>query len=317
VRDRPIDALLANAGRRLGDAFLDQDFEEVRRVIDTNVTGTIYLIQKVGREMKARGRGRILITGSIAGFMAGTYQAVYNGTKAFLDLFSYAIRAELAGSGVTVTCLMPGATETEFFERADMLDTKVGAEKKDDPADVAERGFKAMMDGEGGVIIGWQNKLQVAISRMAPPSFSAKCTRSRRLRGLTRMSDRPAGQNASEILIDTLIDGVDRSHELGAGGEGKVLAAPEAKPLGVGKIVHGGRTRSRHVDDTRIGQRMLEPQSGPALLRGCLLTALALAASGIRHGMAFVEHDHSVEVRSQPIDDLPDPRNPFLARVGT
>jgi len=174
VRDRPVDALLANAGRGLGHAFLDQDFEEVRRVIDTNITGTVYLIQKVGREMKARGRGRILITGSIAGFMAGTYQAVYNGTKAFLDMFSYAIRAELEGSGVTVTCLMPGATETEFFERADMLDTKVGAEEKADPADVAARGFKAMMDGEGGVIVGWQNKLQVAISRMAPPSFSAK-----------------------------------------------------------------------------------------------------------------------------------------------
>ena len=98
----------------------------MRRVIDTNVTGTVYLLQKVARDMKDRGHGRILITGSIAGFMPGTFQAVYNGTKAFLDSFSFALRAELKGSGVTVTCLMPGATETEFFERADMLDTKVG-----------------------------------------------------------------------------------------------------------------------------------------------------------------------------------------------
>ena len=105
-------------------------------------------------------------------------------------------------------------------------------------------------------------------------------------------------------------------HELGAGGEGKVLAAPEAEPLGVGEIVHGGGARGRDVDDARIGQRVLQAQPGPALLRGRLLTALALAAGGIRHGMAFVEHDHSVEVRSQPIDDLLDPRNPFLARVG-
>jgi len=174
VRDRPVDALLANAGRGLGKAFLDQDFGEVRHVIDTNVTGTVYLIHKIGNEMRARGHGRILITGSIAGFMPGTYQAVYNGTKAFLDLFSYAIRAELAGSGVTVTCLMPGATETEFFERADLMDTKVGVEKKADPAEVAELGFKAMMDGDGGVIAGWQNKLQVAISKLMPESVMAK-----------------------------------------------------------------------------------------------------------------------------------------------
>ena len=98
----------------------------MRHVIDTNLTGTLYLIQKVGRDMCTRGQGRILITGSVAGFMPGTFQAVYNGTKAFLNSFSWALRNELQDTGVTVTCLMPGATETEFFERADMLDTKVG-----------------------------------------------------------------------------------------------------------------------------------------------------------------------------------------------
>jgi len=121
---RPVDALLANAGHGLGHGFLDQDFEDARHVIDTNVTGTIYLVQLVGRAMRSRGKGRILLTGSIAGFMPGTYQAVYNGTKAFVDSFSFALRAELKDTGVTVTCLMPGATETDFFERADMLDTK-------------------------------------------------------------------------------------------------------------------------------------------------------------------------------------------------
>jgi short-subunit dehydrogenase len=141
--ERPVEALLANAGHGLGHAFLDQDFEDVRHVIDTNVTGTIYLVQLVGRTMRSRGSGRILLTGSIAGFMPGTYQAVYNGTKAFVDSFSFALRAELKESGVTVTCLMPGATETDFFERADMLDTQVGQSKKDDPADVARIGFDA------------------------------------------------------------------------------------------------------------------------------------------------------------------------------
>jgi short-subunit dehydrogenase len=174
IGDRPVAALLANAGHGLGKAFLDQDFQGIRHVIDTNITGTIYLIQKVGRDMRARRAGRILITGSIAGFIPGAYQAVYNGTKAFIDSFSFAIRNELKETGVTVTCLMPGATETEFFERADMMDTKVGTMKKDDPADVAKTGFDAMMRGAGDVVAGWQNKLQTAIASVTPAGLLAE-----------------------------------------------------------------------------------------------------------------------------------------------
>lgn len=174
TQGRPVDALLANAGRGLGRAFLDQDFDEIRRVIDTNITGTVDLIQKVGRDMRTRGQGRILITGSIAGFMPGTFHAVYNGTKAFLDSFSFALRAELKDTGVTVTCLMPGATETEFFERADMMDTKVGTQEKDDPADVAKQGFEAMMNGEGDVVTGWRNKLQTAVASVTPAGVLAE-----------------------------------------------------------------------------------------------------------------------------------------------
>ncbi|MBA3324253.1 MAG: SDR family NAD(P)-dependent oxidoreductase [Rhodobacteraceae bacterium] len=174
VRGRSVEALLANAGHGLGDAFLDQDFADIRHVIDTNVTGTVYLIHKVARDMRAQGRGRILITGSIAGFMPGAFQAVYNASKAFIDSFSFAIRNELKDSGVTVTCLMPGATETDFFERADMLDTKVGASKKDDAADVAETGFKAMMSGDGDVVSGWHNKLQSAIANVTPAGMLAQ-----------------------------------------------------------------------------------------------------------------------------------------------
>jgi short-subunit dehydrogenase len=171
---RPPDALLANAGRGLGKGFLDQDFDEVRRVIDTNVTGTLYLIQKVGRDMRARGTGRILITGSIAGFMPGAFHAVYNGTKAFIDSFSFALREELKDSGVTVTCLMPGGTATEFFRRADLLDTKLGQSEKDDPADVAKAGFEAMMKGEGDIVTGWKNKVQSALANITPAERLAK-----------------------------------------------------------------------------------------------------------------------------------------------
>jgi len=174
TQGRPVAALLANAGRGLGRGFLDQDFAQVRRVVDTNITGTIYLLQKVGRDMRERREGRILITGSIAGFMPGTFQAVYNGTKAFLDSFSFALRHELKDTGVTVTCLMPGATETDFFERADMMDTKIGSTKKDDAADVAATGFKAMMQGQGDVVSGWQNKLQSAIALVTPSDTLAE-----------------------------------------------------------------------------------------------------------------------------------------------
>ena len=174
IKGRPVDALLANAGRGLGRGFLDQDFRDVRKVIDTNITGTVYLLQRIGRDMRSRRAGRILITGSIAGFTPGTYQAVYNATKAFLDSFSFALRHEVKDSGVSVTCLMPGATETEFFERADMMDTKVGTAKKDDPADVAKTGFKAMMKGEGDVVTGWHNKLQTAIASITPAGMLAE-----------------------------------------------------------------------------------------------------------------------------------------------
>ena len=174
AKGRPIDVLMANAGHGLGKGFLDQDFDAVRHVIDTNITGTIYLIQKVAREMVARRQGRILITGSIAGFMPGTYQAVYNASKAFIDSFSFALRHEIKESGVTVTCLMPGATETDFFERADMLDTKIGSGKKDDAAEVAQIGYDAMIRGDGDVVSGWHNKLQTAIASITPAGMLAE-----------------------------------------------------------------------------------------------------------------------------------------------
>ena len=174
VAGRPVDILIANAGHGLGGGFLDQEFKDARHVVDTNITGTIYLIQKVARAMVSRGEGRILITGSIAGFMPGSFQAVYNGTKAFINSFSFALRNEIKDSGVTVTDLMPGATETEFFERAHMEDTKIGQAKKDDPAMVAEVGWKAMMNGEGDVVAGWKNKIQSAIANVTPAGMLAE-----------------------------------------------------------------------------------------------------------------------------------------------
>lgn len=174
IGGRRVDYLLANAGHGLGRAFLDQDFDEIRHVIDTNITGTVYLVQLVTREMRARGEGRVLITGSIAGYMPGTFSAVYNGTKAFINSFSFALRAELKDSGVTVTCLMPGPTDTDFFTRADELDTKVAAEEKDDPVDVARAGFEAMMAGRGDVVSGLQNKVMTTVASVMPSGMVAE-----------------------------------------------------------------------------------------------------------------------------------------------
>ena len=171
---RDIDLLCANAGHGLGRAFLEQEPREWRHVIDTNITGTLLLLQRVAREMVRRNEGKILVTGSIAGFMPGSFQAVYNGTKAFIDSFTEALRNELKDTKVTITNLMPGATDTDFFERADMMDTKVGTMEKADPADVAKDGWDAMKSGKGHVVSGWGNKLRVAVAHVMPAAMLAE-----------------------------------------------------------------------------------------------------------------------------------------------
>lgn len=174
---RPIDYLMANAGRGLGQAFLDQDIHEAMRVAHTNIDGTLYLLHSIGRVMRKRGRGRILVTGSVAGFMPGSFQAVYNASAAFLDSFALAFANELKGSGVTVTCLLPGPTDTAFFERANMLDTKLGRDSKADPAEVAKVGYSAMMWGEASVVAGFSNKLKAAMAHVMPDSLLAEIHR--------------------------------------------------------------------------------------------------------------------------------------------
>ena len=174
VDGRPVDLLIANAGHGLGHGFLDKPFAEAKHVVDTNITGTLDLLYRVGTRMRQRNQGRILITGSIAGLMPGSFQAVYNGTKAFIDSFSFALRNELKDTAITVTCLMPGATETHFFERADMLDTKVGTEEKASPAEVAKEGYEAMKKGQDHVVAGWKNKFSAAMANVVSDSMLAE-----------------------------------------------------------------------------------------------------------------------------------------------
>jgi short-subunit dehydrogenase len=174
IGDRQVDVLVANAGHGLGHGFLEQSVTEWRHVIDTNITGTLLLIQPIAKKMAQRGEGRILITGSIAGHVPAAFQAVYHASKAFIDSFAAALGNELKDTGVTVTCLKPGATETEFFTRADMEDTKVGQAQKDSPADVARTGWEAMKKGEHAVVHGLMNKAQVLAAGVLPESVSAE-----------------------------------------------------------------------------------------------------------------------------------------------
>lgn len=173
---REIDLLCANAGQGRGGAFLDQTPDEWRHIVDTNITGTVYLLQKVLRKMTARNAGKVLVTGSIADVVPGAFNATYNATKAFLDNFVAALRNEIKNiEGVTITTLMPGPTDTAFFERAGMLDTEVGRNPhKADPAKVAKDGFEAAMAGEDSIVSGWTNKIEHAGARVMPESVLAE-----------------------------------------------------------------------------------------------------------------------------------------------
>ena len=176
IDGRKIDVLCANAGRGLGHAFLDQKVDDWRAVVDTNITGTLYLVQKVLPAMVARNDGKVLVTGSVAGYIPGAFQAVYNGSKAFIDSFTEALRNEIKDAdGVTLTTLMPGPVDTEFFDRADMNDTSVGSDpKKSDPVDVAKDGWDALMSGKASIFSGWKTKLQGVLANVVPGSVLAE-----------------------------------------------------------------------------------------------------------------------------------------------
>jgi len=176
---RKVDALALNAGIGAGGAFAtDTRLDDELKLIDLNVRSTVHLAKHVVKDMVARDEGRILFTSSIASTMPGAFQAVYNASKSFVQSFAIALRNELKDTNVTVTSLMPGPTDTEFFERADMLDTKVGQGDKDDPADVAKDGFEALMAGKERVeSASLTTKLQGRGSRLLPDSAKAQMHR--------------------------------------------------------------------------------------------------------------------------------------------
>jgi short-subunit dehydrogenase len=176
--DRPLAAAALNAGIGRGGAFIDIDLADELEIIDLNIVSTVHLAKLLLPDMVARGEGRVLITSSIASTMPGSFQAVYNASKSFVQSFAEALQNELKDTGVSVTLLMPGPTETRFFERAGMEDTPVGQSSKDDPAVVAEQGFEALMAGRDKVIAGsLKTKAQGLANKVIPDKLKTAAHR--------------------------------------------------------------------------------------------------------------------------------------------
>jgi uncharacterized protein len=172
---RPVAVAAFNAGVGQGGAFIDNDLADELAVIDLNITSSVHLAKRLLPEMVRRGTGRALFTSSVAATVPGSHQAVYNASKSFLQSFAEALREELKGTGVTVTSVMPGPTETDFFRRAGMEeDTRIGRRPKDDAALVGEQAYEAVMRGRGRVVTGSAStRAQGVVSKVLPDKLKA------------------------------------------------------------------------------------------------------------------------------------------------
>lgn len=171
---RGLDAAALNAGIGRGDRFIESELDDDLAVIDLNVRSTVHLAKLILRDMTNRDQGKVLFTSSVASMMPGSYQTVYNASKSFVQSFAEALSDELRDTGITVTALMPGPTDTNFFHRAKMDDTPVGKMGKDDPALVAKQGFEALMRGDRKVVGGGvSSKVMGTVSRVLPDSVKA------------------------------------------------------------------------------------------------------------------------------------------------
>lgn len=172
--DERVEAIAINAGVGVYGKFQETDLEEEMSMMGLNIIGVVQLSKFMVNLFSAHGSGRMLFTSSLAADMPGPYYAVYAASKAFVQSFAEAIREELIDTGVTVTALQPDATETNFFERAHMQDSKVYESKKSDPATVAQQGFDALMAGKDHVVAGsWISKIQSSVSKFVTDPMKA------------------------------------------------------------------------------------------------------------------------------------------------
>ncbi|HYF74011.1 MAG TPA: SDR family NAD(P)-dependent oxidoreductase [Nocardioides sp.] len=171
----PVSVVALNAGIGVNGRFDRTSLQDNLTLVDLNVRSTVHLAHLVLQDMSARGEGRVLVTSSIAAVAPGPYHATYAASKAFVHSFAEGIRDELKDTGVTVTSLMPGPTDTEFFSRADMEDTKIGQmENKDDPREVAREGVDALLAGKASVVSGsFTNRIQAELGTHLPDALAA------------------------------------------------------------------------------------------------------------------------------------------------
>ncbi|GAA4670516.1 MULTISPECIES: SDR family NAD(P)-dependent oxidoreductase [Amycolatopsis] len=175
---RPVQALALNAGVGVGGSFTDGgSLEDQLTIVDLNVRSTVHLAKLLLPRMVEQGGGRVLFTSSIAASLPGPFQSVYHASKAFVGSFAQALREELKDTGVTVTALMPGPTDTEFFTRAGMEDTRIATGPKDDAAEVAKEGYEALMAGKDHVVTGARNKVQSTVAQHSPDTLNTKLAR--------------------------------------------------------------------------------------------------------------------------------------------
>ncbi|MGY1720928.1 SDR family NAD(P)-dependent oxidoreductase [Blastococcus sp. SYSU DS0552] len=173
---RPLAAAALNAGVGVGGRFAETDLEAEIGMVELNCVSTLHLAKRVVQDMVVQGEGRILFTSSVASQAPEPFQTVYSATKAFVQFLALGIREELTDTGVTVTALLPGPTDTEFFDRADATDTRLGAsDSKDDPAQVARQGFEGLMKGEASVFAGSvSSKLMGRLSALMPDALAGR-----------------------------------------------------------------------------------------------------------------------------------------------
>lgn len=172
-----INVLVNNAGQGVYGEFADTEIEREVDIIQLNITSLVVLTKHFLQDMLSLGSGKILNLSSIASKTPGPYQSVYHGTKAFVQSFTEAIRSEVKDKGIVVTALLPGVTDTDFFNKADMLDSKAVQGEKADPAKVAKDGYEALMNDDDMVVSGVKNKLQATMANLMPDSMVADKTK--------------------------------------------------------------------------------------------------------------------------------------------
>ena len=170
-----VDVLVNDAGQGVYGQFKDNDIDRELKIIDLNIGALTILTKHFLQEMVSRNNGKILNVASVASTTPGPWQAVYHATKAYVLSLTEAIREEVKDTEITITALLPGVTDTDFFKKADMLDSKAIQDKAAmaNPADVAKDGYEALMAGTDKVVSGFKNKVQVAMGNMTPDSTLA------------------------------------------------------------------------------------------------------------------------------------------------